>query len=135
MDFIFISIKRKIMKRTLFTALITLFALNLSAEEPAFDSAQQDAQVESHLVAQNDPMMMGNNCDSMSPDQKSFAMQLSASNKSMFCNQFTPAQRASAMQLSGTMNNGVKMTPDMSVEQVAKGGASTSRAPGGCPVR
>ncbi len=121
------------MKNTLFTAVITLFAANLCANQTAQPESKMDARVEDNATAQNEQMMMGNNCDSLPADQKSFALQLNASNRTTFCNQFTPSQRASAMQMSGTMNNGVRMTPDMAVEQTARG-MTPGKNPGGCPV-
>lgn len=152
------------MKKALFAAVGMLFALNLSANQPAADDkqtapaapavqVQASAKVEAtapaavdHQVAQNDQNMMNNQmnnqgmmaggCENMSMEEKNFAAQLNGTNKRMFCNQFTPAQRRSAMQMMGTTGaNGMKMSADQAVEQTARGGAPAQRPPGGCPVR
>jgi hypothetical protein len=151
------------MKKTLFAAAVALFAGNLcanapvdakqAAPAPAQAQVQTPAKVETkaaeatkNQVAQNDQSMMQNNqqmmsgnCENMTMEEKNFANQLNASNKTMFCNQFSAAQRKNAMQMMGTTGaNGMKMSADMAVEQTAKGmtpGATAPKSAGGCPVR
>jgi hypothetical protein len=136
------------MKKTsfaLFIAVAGLFSGNLCAA-PAQASAKPEAKTEVKAEVKqvadmngqsngNQPMMAGG-CESLPADQQSFASQLNSANKMTFCSQFSAAQRSNAMQMAGTTGaNGMKMTPDMAVEQTAKGMAPMQKNVGGCPVR
>jgi hypothetical protein len=103
------------------------------------NSAIQADQEEIVAQANNNTMMSPSNCTNLPPEQQTFAMQLNPSNKTMFCSSFNMDQRKAAMQMTSTMSpNGAKMTPDQSVEQVAKNNnlvPTTPRSSGGCPVR
>jgi rRNA maturation endonuclease Nob1 len=56
----------------------------------------------------------------------------------MFCSKFTDGQRASAMQMvSKPDEEGVVMTPDLAVQNVAKANGVTpqQKSPRGCPMK
>lgn len=60
-------------------------------------------------------------CSQLTPDEQIFATQLSPAQKKMFCTKFDTTMRSNAMEMSGQMgDNGVLMTNDQAVEQVAR---------------
>ncbi len=114
-----------------FVAAICMLSTYLSAAETT----------SSALTAATDATT-ANNCSMLPADQQTFASQLNASNKMMFCNQFSPDQRMSAVNMMGTADSsGTKMTADQAVSKVATMHNITpmqtapQKGAGGCPVR
>lgn len=60
-------------------------------------------------------------CENMSPEMKQFSAKLNENNQMIFCTKFNEHQRDQAMKMSMKMGKeGTMMTPDQSVEMVAK---------------
>jgi hypothetical protein len=136
------------MKKTSFAlfAAAALLSLNLSAAQPAQSAqpaqpkqpvaaeTQAPAKAETKQVAATTTQTMtDNNCAALSEPQRTFASQLNADNKMMFCNQFSNDQRMSAMQMK--TSNPQMPADDCVVKTAQMNGMMQSKNAGGCPVR
>ncbi len=80
-------------------------------------------------------------CSGLTPDEQDFATELSPQQKMMFCNKFDTTMRSKAIEMSGQMgDNGVLMTNDQAVEQVARDNnmpmpMTPPRKGGSCPSK
>lgn len=90
---------------------------------------------------QSKPMTPKLDCSQLTPDEQDFATQLSPAQKMMFCNKFDTDMRSKAIDMSGQMgDNGVLMTNDQAVEQVARDNnmpmpMAPPRKGGSCPSK
>jgi hypothetical protein len=81
-------------------------------------------------------------CAQLTADEQDFANQLNPMNKMMFCGKFTSAMRRTSMDRAGqTGSDGMLITNDQSVEQVAKDNnmalpmSPGTRQSGSCPAK